>query len=187
MYKIFSGKPKYWLYGVLFLFPLCFAFILHTATKTNAGDLFYSNGSGWSKVDGCAKNVGVGSNGAIWVVGCNPASGGYAIHRRRTNRQSGPTWQQMPRGAVKIAVSPDGFPSIVNSAGEIFRWDGPISEGNDGRIAGDHWTKLPGCATDIGVGKNGKIWIIGCNVTNGGYDPRWQKGGLLFVRFDDRV
>jgi hypothetical protein len=33
----------------------------------------------------------------------------------------------------------------------------------------DVWNQLPGAAHDIGVGANGSVWVIGTNVTGGGY------------------
>ena len=45
---------------------------------------------------------------------------------------------------------------MINSAHQIYRWNGG-------------WTTHPGSATDIAVGADGSVWVIGTNAVAGGY------------------
>ena len=59
----------------------------------------------------------------------------------------------------RISTTSQGTPFVLSSSGEIYY----LSYHN-------HWIKLPGCATDISIGRNGDIWKLGCHqLHNGGY------------------
>ena len=59
----------------------------------------------------------------------------------------------------RIAVDSQGTPFVLSNSGEIYY----LSFHN-------HWIKLPGCASDISIGRNGDIWKLGCHqLQNGGY------------------
>ena len=73
-------------------------------------------GRGWTTLPGLAKEIGVGANGAVWVIGTNPIGGSFGIHR-----WNGAGWDAVDGGAVRVAVGPDGQPWVVNDAGNIFR------------------------------------------------------------------
>jgi len=106
----------------------------------------------YSVVPGAATDIGIGANGAVWVVGTDPVDGGYGIFH-----WTGSAWEQVPGGAVRIAVDPQGDPWVVNSAHDIFRWNG------------SSWAGYPGSATDISVGANGAVWVVGTDPVGGGY------------------
>ncbi|MEB3295536.1 MAG: tectonin domain-containing protein [Synechococcales bacterium] len=133
-------------------------------TSAKAGDIFQLGSQNtWNHVKGCAKDVGVGANGAVWVIGCNETPGGYGIY----NWQGGSNWRGIPGGATRIAVGPKGNPVVVNNTGAIFWGDG---NGN--------WQRLAGCARDVGVGANGALWVVGCNAVPGGYGVyQWTGSG----------
>ena len=69
-------------------------------------------------------------------------------------------WVKKQGAGTAIAVAPGGTPWLVNSAGDIYYWDGSKFLINP--TGG-------GCAVAIGVGQNafgtthGDPWIIGCN------------------------
>jgi hypothetical protein len=105
----------------------------------------------WILQPGAATDIGVGV-GTVWVIGTNPVLGGYDIFR-----WNGSDWEGIDGGGVRIAVSSDGTPWIVNDAGGIFV------------LNGGGWQQLPGAATDIAVGANGLVWIIGTNPVSGGF------------------
>jgi len=122
----------------------------------SSGNIFHWTGSNWQHMPGLAKDIGVGANGSVWVIGTNPVRGGYGIYQ-----WNGSNWVNHPGGAVRIDVGPAGYPWVVNSFGEIFHWLNP------------GWKLLPGRARDIGVGASGS-WIIGTNAVAGGYGIyRW--------------
>lgn len=112
----------------------------------------------WRQTDGLARDIGVGANGAVWVIGTNPVPGGFGIYR-----WNGQNWDSVPGGAVRIAVDRQGAPWVVNSSNVIYRW------------AGGGWQQLPGAAYDVGVGANNVAWVIGTNPTPGGFGIyRWN-------------
>ncbi len=99
-----------------------------------------------------AKDIGIGADGSVWIVGTNPVSGGYGIYK-----WDGENWEGVDGGAVRIDVDPQGNPWIVNDNGYIFR-----------RVD-NSWVQLFGAAKDIGIGADGSVWIVGTNPVSGGY------------------
>ena len=130
---------------------------------------------------GAATDIGVGANGSVWIVGTNPVAGGYGIYR-----WTGSGWTPVPGGATRIAVDPSGNPWVVNSAGQIYNWVGnPWVVNSAGQIynwVGNDWVVHSGAATDIGVGADGSVWIVGTNPVAGGYGIyTWTGPGLVPV------
>ena len=60
---------------------------------------------------GAARDIGVGANGAVWVIGTD--SGTY--------RWNGRGWTKVPGAAVGISVGRAGKPWVVNAGRVIFR------------------------------------------------------------------
>jgi streptogramin lyase len=89
----------------------------------------------WQLTDGAARDVGVGADGTVWVIGTAAVPGGYGIYKRTNN-----TWVNFPGGAERIAVDPQGNAWVVNNSNNIFRHDGT------------KWVMTNGSARDIGVG-----------------------------------
>jgi hypothetical protein len=118
----------------------------------SAGNIFHWAGNNWSLYPGLARDVGVGADGSVWVVGTNPVPGGYGVWRLTLLG-----WSSVPGGGVRIAVDPSGNSWVVNSAGNIFHW------------AGNSWSLYPGLARDVGVGADGSVWVVGTNPVPGGY------------------
>jgi len=112
----------------------------------------------WQHLPGEARDVGIGANGAVWVV-----SGGGVY------RWNGIGWDRTSGSATRIDVGPSGQPWVVDSTNDIYRLD-------DGR-----WTRLPGAARDIGVGSDGSAWLIGTSSDSGGHgiyrwlDSQWNQ------------
>ena len=133
----------------------------------------------WQQTDGAANDVGVGANGAVWVVGTDAVEGGYRIWRR-----DGATWKATQAAGVRIAVGPNGEAWIVNDEKEIFRVSAD----------GARVTPVPGRkARDIGVGADGTVWIIGDKAEAGGYGiyrssngAQWKKiaGSAMRISVD---
>ena len=111
-----------------------------------------AQGQEWQLTDGAARDVGVGPNGAVWIVGTDAVPGGHAILRRVDN-----AWVAVPGGGERIAVGPRGLAWIVTDTQKIQRYDGA------------KWVTVAGQARDIGVGANGTVWVIGNNPEAGGY------------------
>ena len=100
----------------------------------------------WMKLPGGATDIGVGANGAVWIIGGDAVGGGYSIYR-----WTGSVWEKVPGGATRIAVAPDGKAWVINNTNNIFRWDGAT------------WQTIPGGAIDIGIGADGTVWVLGTN------------------------
>lgn len=128
----------------------CLGVLLSVATPLYASD--------WTTVPGAANDIGVGADGTAWAIGTKQVPGGYRIWR-----WDGDSWAGVRGGAVRISVDPSGNAWVVNSAGRIYRYDGSAFRG------------IPtGRATDIGVGADGSVWVIGSNKVSGGYGIyRW--------------
>jgi hypothetical protein len=77
-------------------------------------------GALWERLPGCARDIAVGANGAVWIVGCDRVSGGWSVHRWRNG-----AWQRVEGGATNIAVADDGTPWIVDDIGTIYRGVSP--------------------------------------------------------------
>ena len=111
----------------------------------------------WEPLAGSGRDIGVGNDGRVWLIGWDKTPGGYSIFNR-----SGNQWNRVEGGAVRIDVDGSGTPWIVNADGVIFRRER------------NQWVRLPGAASDIGVGAKGDVWIIGTNPVPGGFSIyRW--------------
>jgi Tectonin domain len=112
------------------------------------GASFAQTGDAWHQVPGLAKDIGVGANGSVWIIGTNPSAtpDDFGAHR-----WTGTDWHGVEGGGVRIDVDPSGNPWMINSKDEIFR-----------RV-NDTWERVPGSAQDVGVGADGSVWIIGTN------------------------
>ena len=120
---------------------------------TNSKDHIYQKTSNsWKKLSGAAKDIAVGANRSVWVIGTNKEGGGYGIYRQNRN-----SWTKIPGSAVRIAVAPNGRAWVVNKNDYIYRYNGKS------------WQKMSGRAKDIGIGADGSVWVIGTNVEGGGF------------------
>ncbi|WDP90395.1 MAG: hypothetical protein HUN04_12095 [Desulfobacter sp.] len=119
------------------------------------------NHSNWEQMPGLAKDIGAGPDGSVWVIGVDPMPGGFGIYK-----WDGRTWTKNPEGgATRIDVDHRGMPWVVNNAGSIYRWNGRA------------WDELPGKASDIGIGPDGSVWVIGVDSMPGGFGIyRWNGG-----------
>lgn len=129
---------------------------------------------GWEVKPGAAKDIGVGADGSVWIVGTNERGVGYGIYSWDGNK-----WIESDGAGVRVDVDPFGVPWVVNSRGNIFR-----------KNKGENWRKMPGSAKDIGIGADGSVWIIEMTKTNGGYTiaywdgDRWVRTDGGAVRID---
>jgi Tectonin domain len=131
----------------------------------------------WTLIPGAARDVGVGANGAAWIVGDKRVAGGYSVAR-----WTGGGWTQVPGAAQRIAVDPSGNAWVVNDRRRIFHHTGSA------------WEPIDGVATDIGVGADGSVWIIGTNAVSGGFGiyrrtgTGWTNvpGGAVRITVDSR-
>ncbi len=114
-------------------------------------DIYRRVGDHWIRMPGKARDIGIGSDGSVCIIGTNRTGNNYGIYR-----WNGSDWDPFPGAAVRIDVDASGNPWVANQAGGIYKWNG------------NGWNKLPGGATDISVGR--KIpWVIGGDSVPGGH------------------
>jgi hypothetical protein len=106
----------------------------------------------WERVPIRARDVAVGANGDVWIVGTEVRASGFSIHRLQ-----GDIWQEVTSlGAEHIAVDGSGLPWIVQSDGRIMR--------GASEAAGVRWHEIPGCALDLAIGGGGSdVWMLDCD------------------------
>jgi hypothetical protein len=97
---------------------------------------------------GAGKDIGIGADGSVWLIGTNPAAGGADLGIYKWN---GAYWEVKEGGGVRIAVGPDGQPWLLNTVGEIYQRQG------------ESWVLRPGQGKDISIGADGSVWLIGGN------------------------
>jgi len=108
-----------------------------------------------TELKGPASDVGAGGT-AIWKLDTQKTNGGFAIHR--LNAQNG--WDKMPGAAVRLAVDPMGAAWVINSKNILYHWNAKKN----------NWDKISNQkATDVGVGQDGTVWVIGTDKANGGF------------------
>jgi hypothetical protein len=121
--------------------------------QSYAGVYCSPNGGGsWQRMPGAAYDIAVGSSGATWVVGTDPAYGGYGVYH-----WTGSGWSRSNGAAKRIAVDSSGTPWVVNAYGDIYR------------LVGGGWQEVNGVASDVGAGPDGSVWVIATNETLGGF------------------
>jgi Streptogramin lyase len=125
-------------------------FLLVVLAALSAGRAL--NAQQWQLLDGRARDVGIGADGTVWIIGTNPVGNSHDIWRRNATG-----WTNIPGGAERIAVDPSGNAWIVNATQQIYRYDGA------------KFVQTSGLARDVGVGANGTVWVIGTNAVQGGY------------------
>lgn len=79
-------------------------------------EIFRRENGLWRRMPGYAKDIGIGADGSVWVIGSNDRAGGYGIYRF-----NGASWDRIAGSASQISVAPDGTPWVVNNDGEIYR------------------------------------------------------------------
>jgi hypothetical protein len=117
----------------------------------------------WMKVPfspGFAKSIGA-NGGSVWAIICG--SDGCEDPADEPIVQYGAgVWIAQPGAAIRITVSTDGTPWVINAAGAVYEWNGL-----------DNWNKRPlsaegPCASAIAVGNANSAWIVGCPLGEGG-------------------
>ena len=78
---------------------------------------FAQTGQAWRQVPGSAKDIGVGADGSVWIIGTNPSGtkDNFGVHR-----WTGKDWFGVEGGGVQISVDKSGEPWMVNALGNIF-------------------------------------------------------------------
>ncbi|MCX6180863.1 MAG: hypothetical protein NT150_02890 [Bacteroidetes bacterium] len=137
------------------------------------GTIYRGNEKGqFYYVDGNAKDIGIGSNGSVYMVGTVGASG-YGVYKwggvswikltgatTAFNGSSSIPADVLTPSVVRISVDNRGIPWVVDVNGNVFY----------STRGGGEWYPIKGAlATDIGCGPDGSVYITTRTATNGGY------------------
>jgi hypothetical protein len=105
----------------------------------------------WESLPGVAGDIGIGSNGSVWVTGgwCNGADCPLFQWSPAINN-----WVQDPfnGSGVRISVGPDGIPWVLKAAKTFSRF---VAAPNG------HWETVTGQSVDLGIGPGGHVWSFG--------------------------
>lgn len=146
----------------------------------DTGNVLRFDGAHFAPVNMLARDIGVGTDGSVWVIGTTAEPGGHSIYRSQDN---GASWEKVPGAARRIAVDPRGQAWVVNDQNYIFRFDGSrfiqvagsaidVGTSGDGdvwivgsdssihRWSGTEWTRRSGGARDVSGGPNGVMWVV---------------------------
>lgn len=140
---------------------------------TSSGRIYYTDGKAtgktkWLEIGGGVYDIGIGG-GWIWITSTNKASGGRQVFRGRDQGGGDFDFQRVPGGMVHIDVDPKGNAWGVNDQNNVFQF------------VGGKWRRHSGKkATDIGVGGDGTVWIVGTDFVA-------SKGGATLHRRDPRT
>ncbi|MBS1532635.1 MAG: Ig-like domain-containing protein [Bacteroidetes bacterium] len=112
-------------------------------------------------------DVGIGADGSMYLVGADQLAGttGYRVYKY----VNGEVHKLPDCGAVKIAVSPEGVPWVVNYQNQVLTY------------AAGAWQLKQGLATDIAIGANGSIFAISTiaySPTGGNTVLKWNGSGF---------
>jgi hypothetical protein len=103
------------------------------------GNIWRSTGGGQvTLMPGLARDIGIGANGAVWVIGTNSQNGSYEVWS-----WNGSSWVADPGSGEEIDVDSVGRPVVDGADGKIWIKDGGADQG---------WTQLTGYADDMGIG-----------------------------------
>src|SRR6185436_5795538 len=102
------------------------------------------------QLPGLAIDIGASTNDDVWIVGTD----------NHPYRWNGSNWDpdRTSKTFLRIAVDPAGVPWATNSSNQIFRRQ-------SGNPFSDDWELMRGAGSDIGIGGNGDVWMVGSDQT----------------------
>jgi hypothetical protein len=106
----------------------------------------------WFNTGKSAVDIGVGSQGILYIAGTDK---NLYLYDQPKNAY---TQVDDIIGVVRVDTSYDGTPYVVTMTGETFY-----------QTCGGSWIRLPGCASDIGVGRGGDVFKTGCDTKSSGF------------------
>ncbi len=119
-----------------------------------------AQGPTFEKINGRATDIGCGADGSVWIVG---SAEKYGIFKFNPSTAG---WDQILGKGKRIDVDANGNPWIADQDMAIWRFR--TDEGLGGKLV-----EVPGRASDIGIGADGSVWIVGSPDKNYGVF-RWN-------------
>lgn len=144
---------------------------------TDIGDTFFLGcDHKWTRLPGCATDIGIGRGGEVYKTGCDKRNTGFGIYRlyctcpttccykgcqnwrkpcrfcwthKSDDRKC--EWFRIEGNGIKIDVAPSGNPYTIDVTGTILSYDGTI------------WKKVstPALAFDLGLSNEGVLYFTG--------------------------
>ena len=109
----------------------------------------------WFGTNFKANDIGVSSHGDVYAAGIDGHLYSYDMTRNKWRKVKG----NFDLGSItRVAVAPDGTPYVITAAGSTYY----LTPANI-------WVRLPGCASDIAIGRGGEVYKIGCDIRPNGY------------------
>lgn len=103
----------------------------------------------WVTIPGCCRDIDIGANGFVAVIGCDNHRWGFGIWRNLGG--DGRRWARVDGQADRIAVGGRGQMVVKNRGRSIF-WKYSYSTA---------WVHTSGAALDVAVTSNGRMVVIG--------------------------
>lgn len=110
----------------------------------------------WISTEKQANDIAVSPQGDVFSVGINGKLYQYNFLSNTWTLIS--SKEQELNSVNRISVSYDGTPYIITSSGETYY-----------NNCDKDWVKLPGCATEIAVGRGGEVFKLGCDLGGNGF------------------
>lgn len=107
------------------------------------------------RLPGRGKDISIGGDGSIFVIGGKPVNGGWGVWRWNADNNKWVKFNGL--GGTSIAVDPQGNPWVIDDKNNIYKW----STGA--------WSKVRGSASSIAIGPEGSVITLGVRKTQGGF------------------
>lgn len=88
------------------------------------GNIFHLVNGSFQQQPGLARDIGVGGNGAVWIIGTNSRNGSFQVWS-----WTGSSWVADPGSGQEIDVSANGEPVVNGSDGKVWIKDGGANQG----------------------------------------------------------
>lgn len=156
MFLLKSLKKKYSIsqnYFLLFIFVI----LMHELHITNSIEITNEISIDWYNTNFSAVDIGVGSKGDVFTIGIDKNLYFYDFKMNQFILIE-KDYKLKEKNFMRLDIDENGIPFVVTEDLEIYYYS------DKGK-----WIHLPGCARDIGIGKNFNLWKIGCNEEIEGY------------------
>lgn len=133
------------------------------------GEIFRRKGKNWEQLPETARDIGIGGDGSVWITGTETDKDGGGIVRKW--KEADWKWVKLTGEGMMIEVDPKGIAWLINKKQEIYRKKGTT------------WQKMPGSASDIGIGADGSVWVVGTDkLDNGSSLFKWNEGDFKWEK-----
>jgi hypothetical protein len=106
--------------------------------RPSDGSIYRWNNGRWLQVEGFGTRIGVGPDGAPWVVNS----------RNEIYRWNRGAFEKVPGLARDIAVGGDGSVWIIGTDNGVYKWNG------------SNWDRIEGQGVAISVDRTGNPWVV---------------------------